>query len=281
MQPRRRPLGLALAAALWLTNLSALAPHASAQAPAAPAPTDLGARLAAVEKAVEEKRQQLGIPGLSLVIVKDDEVVYMKGLGYKDFERKLPVTPDTLFAIGSSSKAFTAMLVAMAADGGKLSLDDPPKKFLPYFKLQDPEADAKITVRDLLSHSSGLNRTDLAWGSGALSREEVIRVASTAKPTAKLREKFQYQNVMYAAAGEIVGRAEGSTWERLISERIFRPLGMKSSNTSVPEMLRGHDYSYGYVYEEATKETRRVPMRNLPQIAPAGAINSSARDMAQ
>ena len=281
----RRSLNLALSAALLFSIVPALAPHARAQeaakTQAAAAPSDLDAKLAAIEKVVEEKRQALGIPGLSLVIVKDDKVIYMKGLGYKDFEKKVPVTPDTLFAIGSSSKAFTSMLVAMAADEGKLSLDDSPKKFLPYFKLQDPEADAKITLRDLLSHSSGLNRTDLAWISGTLNREEVIRVAAQAKPTAKLREKFQYQNVMYAAAGEIVGRAENSTWEKLISERIFKPLGMKGSDTSVPEMQKARDYSYGYVYEEGTKETRHVPTRDFPSVAPAGAINSSARDMAQ
>jgi CubicO group peptidase (beta-lactamase class C family) len=280
----RRSLNLALSAAMLFSTAAALTPRSYAQEAAkarAATPADLAARLAAIEKAVEEKRQALGIPGLSLVIVKDDKVIYMKGLGYRDFERKVPVTPDTLFAIGSSSKAFTAMLVAMAADEGKLSLDDSPKKVLPYFKLQDPEADEKITLRDLLSHSSGLNRTDLAWVSGVLNREEVIRVAAQAKPTAKLREKFQYQNVMYAAAGEIVGRVENSTWERLISERIFKPLGMKGSDTSVPEMRKARDYSYGYVYEEATKETRRVPTRDLPAIAPAGAINSSARDMAQ
>jgi CubicO group peptidase (beta-lactamase class C family) len=285
MHARRRTLNFALAAALLLSSFPSLAPRTTAQMTTAQttsvAPSDLDARLAAVERAVEEKRQQLGIPGLSLVIVKDDRVVYMKGLGFKDFERKVAVTPDTLFAIGSSSKAFTAMLLAMAADEGKLSLEDSPKKFLPYFKLQDPEADAKITLRDLLSHSSGLNRTDLAWISGVLNREEVVRVAAQAKPTAKLREKFQYQNVMYAAAGEIVGRVENSTWEKLISERIFKPLGMKSSDTSVAEMQKARDYSFGYVYEEATKETRRVPTRDLPAIAPAGAINSNARDMAQ
>ncbi len=280
----RRSLDLALSAAMLFSTAPALAPRASAQEATkaqTAAPADLDAKLAAIEKAVEARRVANGIPGLSLVIVKDDKVIYMKGLGYKDFEKKVPVTPDTLFAIGSSSKAFTAMLVAMAADEGKLSLDDAPKKFLPYFKLQDPEADAKITLRDLLSHSSGLNRTDLAWISGTLNREEIIRVAAQAKPTAKLREKFQYQNVMYAAAGEIVGRVENSTWEKLISERIFKPLGMKGSDTSVPEMQKARDYSFGYVYEEGTKETRRVPTRDLPAIAPAGAINSSARDMAQ
>lgn len=282
----RRFFNLALAAAFLFPSASALAPRAAAQdaakaqAVAAP-PADLEARLAAVEKAVDEKRRELGIPGLSLVIVKGDKVIYMKGLGYKDFEHKLPVTPDTLFAIGSSTKAFTAMLVALAADEGKISLDDPPKKFLPYFKLQDPEADAKVTVRDLLSHASGLNRTDLAWITGVLNREEVIRVAATAKPTAKLREKFQYQNVMYSAAGECVAKAEGSTWESLIKERIFGPLGMKASTLNVPDMQRAPDYSLGYIYDEDTKETRLLPTRNFPQMAAAGAINSNARDMAE
>jgi CubicO group peptidase (beta-lactamase class C family) len=282
----RRSLNLALVAALLLSALHAATPRASAQVnaqarEATRASTELDAKLAAIEKAVEEGRLKRGIPGLSLVIVKDDRVIYMKGLGYRDFERKVPVTPDTLFAIGSSTKAFTAMLVAMGADEGRISLDDSPKKFLPYFKLQDPDADAKITVRDLLTHSSGLNRTDLAWVTGVLSREEVIRVAGQAKPTAKLREKWQYQNVMYSAAGECVAKAENSTWENLIRERIFKPLRMRGSNLNVPDTLSTPDYSFGYNYDEETKETRQLPMRDFPQVAAAGAINSNARDMAQ
>src|SRR5215213_5134082 len=126
MRVWRRSLNLALAAALTLSALHASAPRplAQVQAQAAQAPAGLEAKLAAIEKAVEEGRQKRGIPGLSLVIVRDDEVIYVKGLGYRDFERKAPVTPDTLFAIGSSSKAFTSMLVAMGADDGKISLDD-------------------------------------------------------------------------------------------------------------------------------------------------------------
>ena len=123
MHVRRRPLNLALSAAIFFSPAPALAPRAAAQGAAkaqAAAPADLDAKLAAVEKAVEERRVANGIPGLSLVIVKDDRVIYMKGFGHKDFERQVAVTPDTLFAIGSSSKAFTAMLVAMAADAGKL-----------------------------------------------------------------------------------------------------------------------------------------------------------------
>lgn len=239
------------------------------------------AALERIEAALEARRKELNIPGMSLVIVKDDQVIYMKGLGVKDFERGIPVTADTLFPIGSSSKAFTAMAAVMSQDEGKLSLDDSPKKFLPYFRLQDPEADSKIVMRDLLSHRSGLNRTDLVWISGKLSREEVIRVAGQAKPTAKLGEKFLYQNVMYTAAGEAVARAQKTTWDEVIKQRIFKPLGMTASVTNVPDMQRAKDYSFGYDYTPATKTTRRLPFIDFPAVAPAGSINSSARDMAQ
>ena len=248
--------------------------------PAASA-ADYSAPLAAIEKELDAKRKELGIPGISLAIVKDDQVIYLKGLGLKDVDKKLPVTPDTQFAIGSATKAFTAMLAAMSADEGKLSLDDSPKKFLPYFTLRDADAAAKITLRDLLAHRSGLNRTDLAMVTGVLNREELIKVAGMAKPTAKLGEKFQYQNVMYAAAGEAVAKAQNSTWDKLIATRIFKPLGMKNSDTTVPAMQKSRDYSIGYDYNTSTKVTRRLPQREIVAAAPAGAINSSARDMAQ
>ena len=252
-----------------------------AQQPTAATATDYTTALAAIEKSLEEKRKELGIPGMSLVIVKDDKVIYLKGLGVKDFEKNIPVTPDTRFAIGSSTKAFTAMLAAMSADDGKLSLDDSPKKFLPYFTLRDQDAAAKITMRDLLSHRSGLNRTDLAMVTGVLNREELIKVAGMAKPTAKLGEKWQYQNVMYAAAGEAVAKAQNSTWDDLIAKRIFKPLGMKNSDTQAVDMQKARDYSFGYEYNPTTKATRRLPQRSIVAAAPAGAIDSSARDMAQ
>ena len=277
-------LVLALLAATTLTPFQkpALA-QAKTEGAAATTATesDLTARLAIIEKALEEKRREYNIPGVSFVIVKDDHVIYMKGLGLKDVERKLPVTPDTLFAIGSSSKAFTALSAAMSADDGKLALGDSPKKFLPYFKLRDAEANAKITIRDLLSHRSGLDRTDLSMVTGKLNREELIRVAGMAKPTAKLGEQFLYQNIMFTAAGEVVAQAQGMTWDKFIEKRIFDPLGMKASNTTVAATLKAPDYALGYTYNTETKETTHVPMREIPAAAPAGAINSNARDMAQ
>ena len=270
-------LCFALSASLLPLPLVAAQQQATSTAPA----RDYSAALAAIEKALDDKRKELGIPGLSVAIVKDDRVIYLKGLGEKDVDKKLPVTPDTRFAIGSASKAFTGMLAVMSADDGKLSLDDSPKKFLPYFTLRDQEAAAKITLRDLLAHRSGLNRTDFAMVTGILNREELIRVAGLAKPTAKLGEKFQYQNIMYAAAGEAVAKAENSTWDKLIATRIFKPLGMNNSDTSSTAMQKARDYSFGYDYNPTTKVTRRLPQRAIPAAAPAGAINSSARDMAQ
>jgi CubicO group peptidase (beta-lactamase class C family) len=254
--------------------------QATATKPAATA-ADFTSQLATIEKAIDEKRKEFGIPGIALVIVKDDKIIYLKGLGVKDIERNTPVTPDTRFAIGSASKAFTAMLAVISADEGKLSLDDSPKKFLPYFTLRDEDAAARITLRDLLSHRSGLNRTDLAMVTGVLNREELIKVAGMAKPTAKLGEKFQYQNVMYAAAGEAVAKAQNSTWDALIARKIFKPLKMTNSDTSPADMQKARDYALGYDYNASTKVTRRLPQRFIPAAAPAGAINSSARDMAQ
>jgi CubicO group peptidase (beta-lactamase class C family) len=262
-------------------SIAALPTVLVAQQPTTATATDYTSALAAIEKALEEKRKELGIPGMSLAIVKDDKIIYLKGLGVKDFERNIPVTTDTRFAIGSSTKAFTAMLAAMSADEGKLSLDDSPKKFLPYFTLRDEEAAAKITMRDLLSHRSGLNRTDLAMVTGVLNREELIKVAGMAKPTANLGEKWQYQNIMYAAAGEAVAKAQNATWDVLIARRIFKPLGMNNSDTRIEDMQKSRDFSFGYDYNTTTKVTRRLPQRSIVAAAPAGAIDSSARDMAQ
>ena len=234
-----------------------------------------------IEDKLEAKRNEYGIPGVSLVIVKDGQIIYMKGLGYKDFEKKLPVTPDTQFAIGSATKAFTALTVLMAQDEKKLSLTDSPKKYLPYFHMYDPDTDKNITLRDLLSHSSGLNRTDLAMITGKLNRAELIEVAGQAKPTAKLHEKFQYQNIMFVAAGEAAAAAEKSSWDKLIATRIFAPLGMTNSTLSIAQLEKAKDRSFGYSYNFDTKETERLPYREIVQVAPAGSINSTARNMAQ
>lgn len=240
---------------------------------------DLQNRLTKIEEKVEARRKELGIPGMSLAIVKDGEVVLSKGFGYKNFEKQIPVTADTQFAIGSATKAFTALSVLMSQDEGKVSLDESPRKYIPYFKINDAEINEKITVRNLLTHSSGLNRTDLGWYTGKLSREEIIKVAGEAKPIAKLGEKFLYQNVMYLTAGEIVTKVQKTPWEKFVEDKIFAPLGMTNSTMSIPAMQKAKDFSLGYDYNFDTKQTINKPTREISAIAPAGSINSSANDM--
>lgn len=233
-----------------------------------------------IEEKFEKRRSESGVPGAGLAIVNNGRVV-LKGFGARDVGNSLAVTPDTVFPVGSVTKAFTALSVLMSQEDGKLSLSDSPKKYIPYFRLQDPDADARIQVRDLLSHSSGLNRTDLAMITGKLDREELIRVLADAKPTAKLREKFQYQNVMYAAAGEIVARVQNEKWETFVPKRIFKPLGMSASTTSVNGLRKAKDRSLGYEVDIDTKKTRMIPYRAIDEVAPAGSINSSVRDMSK
>lgn len=269
-------------ALLLLTGFVANLPIVGLAQPASSVATvDVNGGLTAIESKVETRRKELGIPGMSLAIVKDGKVVYAKGFGFKDFENKVPATADTQFAIGSSTKAFTALSVLMSQDEGKLSLDASPKTVLPYFKMADPETDKNMTIRDLLTHSSGLNRTDLAMITGKLSRTELIRVAGEAKPIGKLHEKFGYQNLMYAAAGETVAVSQKMPWEKFVPARIFKPLGMTNSNMSIAEMEKAKDKSFGYVYNFDTKETQKLPYRPIDDVAPAGSINSSANDMAK
>lgn len=242
---------------------------------------DYSSALAAIEEKTEARRKELGIPGVALAIVRDGKVIYSKGLGYKDFEKKVAVTPNTQFAIGSATKAFTALSMLISQDEGKVSLDDSPKKYLTYFKMKDPDTDKNITVRDLMDHSSGLNRTDLAMITGKLNRAELIRTVGEAKPMAKLREKFFYQNIMFTAAGEIVATVQKMPWEQFVPQRIFKPLGMTNSTMSMKDMEKAKDYSFGYEYNFDTKATRRLPFRDIDEVAPAGSINSSINDMSK
>jgi CubicO group peptidase (beta-lactamase class C family) len=245
--------------------------------------TTLRAQLTKIDGILEEQRRLQHIPGLAFAIVKDDEIIYLKAFGQRDLERRVSVTPDTLFPIGSCTKAFTSMAVAVGQDKGLLSLDDHPREYLPYFKMADPEADAAVTLRDMLSHRTGLRAyADLAAEPGVLTREEYVKAATSAKPTAKFRTTFQYSNAAYSAIGEIVGKVNHSTWERVIDTGIFAPLHMTASLTSARQIASAADHATGYVYIDETKTWRPVPPpESLDALAPGGNIASTVRDMTQ
>lgn len=248
-----------------------------------PAPGSLEDRLDLLVEELEMQRQALHIAGMAIAIVKDDEVVLAQGFGVSDIETETPVTPETIFAIGSATKAFTATLVGMLVDEGKMDWDDPITNYLPYFQLDIESEDehAEITIRDLLSHQTGYTRMGLLFASGEIPREEVLHAATAAQPYVGFREKFYYSNVMYMAAGVAAGKAAGSYWDTLIAERIIKPLGMDSTSTSVNQAQQDPRISLGYLWDEDIKAYKYKPMRNVDNIGPAGSINSNVLDMAQ
>lgn len=248
----------------------------AARATPAPPPVE-----EALQRALEEQRQKLHIPGMAFVAVRGDEVVALRGLGLRDVEKKLPATTDTLFPIGSCTKAFTAMAAVASQDDGVLTLDDRPHRYLPYFKMADAEADALVTLRDMLSHRTGLKAyADLAAEPGVLTREEYIRAATGAKPAARFRSQFQYSNAMYAAAGEALAAANHTTWEDLIARRLLAPLGMTSTTASARKALTAADHATGYTWDpEGRRWSPAAFPASLDALAPAGSVASTARDL--
>jgi CubicO group peptidase (beta-lactamase class C family) len=220
------------------------------------------------------------VPGLAVAIVKDGQVVYEKGFGWRDTEKKLPVTPDTLFAIGSATKAFTTFVMGTLVDEGKLDWDKPVSTFLPGFQLHDRVATEQLTPRDMVSHRSGLPRHDLSWYNATeLSRKELVARLPYMEPTYPLRSRWQYNNFMFLTAGYLVEQVTGKSWEDNVRERIFQPLGMTGSNFSVHDSEKAADFALPY--REEDDKIGLIPFREVTNMGPAGSINSSIRDMSK
>ena len=171
------------------------------------------------------------VPGLAIAIVRNDSVIYAKGYGVQDVNKRTPVDERTIFAIGSSSKAFTAASIAMLVDEKKVELDAPATKYLSNFQLSDPYVTREITVRDLLSHRSGLARGELAWYGSGFDRDEIVRRVRFLQPSWSLRSQFGYQNIMYIAAGQIAAHVSGMSWDEFVQQRLLTPLGMAAQRS--------------------------------------------------
>jgi CubicO group peptidase (beta-lactamase class C family) len=165
------------------------------------------------------------VPGVGIAIVRNDSIIYAKGYGVREIGKRDPVTERTIFAIGSSSKAFTSAAVAMLVDDGKVRWDDPATRHLSNLQLYDPYATRELTIRDLLSHRSGLARGDLMWYGSEFDRDDILRRVRFLQPSWSFRSQFGYQNLMYLAAGQVVARVSSKSWDDFVTERLFQPLG--------------------------------------------------------
>jgi CubicO group peptidase (beta-lactamase class C family) len=219
------------------------------------------------------------VPGVAIAVVQGDSVVLSRGYGVRTAGGQEPVDERTLFAIGSSTKAFTAALVGMLVDEGKVKWDDPVIDHLPAFRTFDPYVNRNLTVRDALTHRSGLSRGDLAWYGTTNDRAAVIGRLRYLEPTWGLRSQFGYQNLMYITAGEIVAAKEGRGWDEAVRARILAPLGMTASSTST-RALQGQA-NVATPHERIDDTVRAIAYRNIDNVGAAGSINSNVVDMAR
>ncbi len=255
------------------------------------------------KKFVIDSMEKWSVPGLAIAIFKEDRIILSEGFGLRNIRENLPVTPNTLFAIGSASKAFTATLLGILVDEGRIEWDEPVSSYLPTFKLNDNFASQRMTPRDLVTHRSGLPRHDLMWYGSPFSRAEIFERLSYLEPNEDFRATFQYQNLMFMTAGYLAGQVMDSTWEKLIQNRILDPLLMKDTNFSVRESQKADDFALPYEEEEeeemkkesekhkkkgekveegkGKKKVKEMKFRNIDNIGPAGSINSNVVDMAQ
>lgn len=221
------------------------------------------------------------VPGASVAIVKDGKVVLAKGFGVRTLGKPTPVDADTLFAIASNTKAFTAAVLATLVDQGKLSWDDRVIDHLPEFRVHDPYATREFTVRDLLSHRSGnaSQAGDLLWLRSTFTREEILHRIRFIEPAYGFRARYGYQNVMFIAAGELAEAITGESWDDLVATRIFEPLGMTSTNTTIRERTIGGNWATPHVPQDGKPVA--IEFENVDNLGGAGAINSSANDLSR
>ncbi|HSH44491.1 MAG TPA: serine hydrolase domain-containing protein, partial [Longimicrobiales bacterium] len=262
-------LALALAAGLLLAAAPMAAP-AQALDPAAQR---------ALDAYVESAMADWGVPGVAIAVVKDDQVVMARGYGEREVGSGEPVDENTVFAIASITKSFTSAAMGMLVEEGRVAWDDPVTEHLSGFQLADPWVTREFTIRDLLSHRAGVERGDWLWFGTDYDRDEVVHHLRYLRPVADFRADYGYSNNMYIAAGQLIAEVTGTNWDDFVTRRIFEPLGMRRSNTTV-RALPAMD-NVAAPHEELNGALTTVPPGNLDNEGPGGSINSSVAQMAQ
>ncbi|MHB1328352.1 MAG: serine hydrolase [Gemmatimonadales bacterium] len=263
-----------------LISLPALAQRSTAAPVAPPVRLLSAAQLSALDAHIEQVRQQWNVPGLSIAIVQGDSVVFAKGYGVKELGKTDRVNEGTLFSIGSSGKSMTAAATAMLVDEGKMRFDDPAWKHLPDFRVSDPYVSRLATIRDLLAHRTGLENSTGAWYGSKLTRAELIKQRFPfLKQDIEFRSRMLYNNLMLMAAGEAAAAAEGVSFEQLLSRRLFTPLGMSTTVTSINDVPAGSNIVAPH--RDIDGKLVPIPHRDTRNIGGAGGYYSSAREMAQ
>ncbi|MEI6583109.1 MAG: serine hydrolase [Chitinophagia bacterium] len=237
-------------------------------------------RLAGLETTINKILADHHAAGVAVAVVEKNKVVYARGFGYRDIEKKLPVTPTTQFAIGSCTKAFTAALLGILQKEYSLDFDKPVTTYLPQQKFYSNELTNQITLRDMMSHRTGLPRHDLSWYIDPDTREALTKRVQYMEPSAPLRQRFQYNNFMFLLQGVVAEKMTGKKWETNISNRIFNKIGMRQSNFSVKDLANYAEPAVGYDVKRDSV-IHRMKYYDIDGMGPAGSINSTVQDMSQ
>jgi CubicO group peptidase (beta-lactamase class C family) len=232
----------------------------------------------AVKKLVERALQSWHVPGVAVGIVRGDKVIYLRGHGFRCVEDSARVTPDTLFPIASCTKSFTTTAMALLVDEGKMNWDDPPRKYVPYFHLSDPLVDGEVTLRDLVTHRTGLRDHFFLWYRSPWTHEERIRRFAHLPLDKPFRTTFQYQSTMFTVAGLAVARASGMSWADFVQKRLLDPLDMKATRFTTTAIAEVNDKACPYQLDPEKKQ-RLMELYPMEVPEPAGSIQSSARDL--
>ena len=270
--PTRWRLVASLAVMFALGAPAATGP-AAAQTPLATGPIVSSGFDAYVAKSLRE----WNVPGLSIAIVKDGRT-YVRGYGVRKLGEPAPVDANTVFEIASTSKAFTATAIGLLVDGKKAGWDDPVTKALPSFQMQDPWITHEITLRDMLTHRSGLTGGyELLGDNSRLSRDEIVRRVRYLQLSPPFRSAFGYSNLGYLVAGQTIPAVTGESWGTFLRERIFRPLEMTSTTTAYQDLMASPNHSAAH--EALEGELQIVQTVDNDKVGPAGSVNSTATDM--
>jgi len=237
-------------------------------------------QLPTVDQYIQQLMTEWEVAGSAVSIVYKDKVIFSKAYGYRDVANKLPVTTKTTFGIASNTKLFTSMAAAMLHEDKKLDLDKPVRTYMPELRFATGELDEKLTLRDMLSHRSGVPRWDGVWSGSGYTLQEILDRLQYMKPTMGFREGYLYNNNMYAAAGAVTAKVNGTTWEQLIQTRILDPLEMKQSSFSFQQAAVKGEFSKDYLVGRVDKKLKEYELdTDCPCWAPAAAIVSNVEDL--
>src|SRR5208282_276344 len=241
---------------------------------------DVASKLQGFDAYMEQVLKDWNTPGIGVGIVVNDKLVFAKGYGYRDYEKKLPFTPATLCQIASNSKLFTAVAAGMLVEEGKLTWDQPVRESVPTIQFYNDQLNSNVSLRDMLSHRTGVTRHDSIWFKSPFTRQELFEKLRYLEPQQPMRTTFLYNNLMYTGVGYVIQLKSGKRWEEFVRERIFTPLDMASSTFTIADMVKAPDHGVPFNEKRDSFELYEIPFyEDTEGVAPAGAIISNIDDL--